>query len=249
MFATGTLDISDMSFDILNQNSNFSLQAKGRKVGIMVEDCKDGSIPIVRTTTQYSDAPTLLTSAHYSIVDAIRKTMNMPLHFNNVMVEIYTNEYSTMGFHTDQAIDLENDSYICIFTCYQKPNAKNIRKLLIVNKQTEEKSEIKMQHNSFILFSTKTNMLHKHSIILDDESKKADDSEFMNITFRLSKTFIRFDENGAPHLPNGKVLRKATPDEQKQFYLIKGKENRKYDFKNPDIDFTISDSDMMSIKK
>ena len=41
---------------------------------------------------------------------------------------------STMKYHSDQALDLADNSYICIFSCYDNPI--NLRTLRIKNKLT-----------------------------------------------------------------------------------------------------------------
>ena len=56
---------------------------------------------------------------------------------NNVLIEIDNNDYSKMGLHSHQCLDLEYDSHICFSSCY-KFNS-NPSKLLIKDK---EKCEI-----------------------------------------------------------------------------------------------------------
>lgn len=83
--------------------------------------------------------------------------------------------------------------------------------------------KISMIHNSIIIFSTKTNKHHKHKIILDNMS---DDSEWMGVTFRLSKTFVSFDDKGIQHLANGSILRGVTDGESSYFMISKTKKTR-----------------------
>ena len=91
----------------------------GRQSGVLV-DCHDALIPIVRTTTRYEKAPLSFSALHYEIIDKTRKVSGMPhLAFNNAMIEIYTNDYRKMRYHTDQALDLADDSFIGLFSCYE----------------------------------------------------------------------------------------------------------------------------------
>ena len=53
------------------------------------------------------------------------------------MVEIYSYEYKTMRFHSDQALDLEPNSWICIYSIYSNPElTTSIRKLITQSKLT-----------------------------------------------------------------------------------------------------------------
>ena len=51
------------------------------------------------------------------------------------MIEIYDSKYCKMGFHTDQSLDLQENSYIGIFSCYNDPTTKDLRKLKVKNKE------------------------------------------------------------------------------------------------------------------
>ena len=109
--------------------------------------------------------------------------------FNNALIEIYDSTYCSMGFHSDQSLDLANESYICIFSCYNNSNTKYIRKLIIKDKITNVRSTYILEHNSIIVFPLSTNSKYLHKIILD---KNGSDDIWLGITFRLSKTLINF---------------------------------------------------------
>jgi hypothetical protein len=231
-------------FDMLANPKYYSINPYGRKVGIVV-DMQNDIIPIIRTTTIYPSPPLKFDSIHFEIINKIQNLCPFAkLHFNNAMMEIYTNNYKTMSYHTDQALDLQEKSYICIFSCYKNPNAKNIRKLYVKNKITNESCEYNFYNNSFLLFSTETNKNHVHKIILNNTS---DNSEWIGITFRLSKTFIKFDEKNIPRFLNNQILRIANEEEIQQFRQYKNLENITVDFIYPEIDFSISPSDLMKI--
>jgi hypothetical protein len=236
------------SFDILKSESQFSCEGKGRIVGISILPDSHGNIPIIRTTTKFPLAPNLFPNSYHFVIDNIKlDTQNPNLQFNNAMVEVYDNSYCKMGFHTDQALDLADNSYICLFSCYENPNAKNIRILHIVNKETKEEKKIPLLHNSYTIFSTTTNKKHVHKIVLENAQKDLDDSEWFGLTLRQSKTYISFNKQNEPLLPNGRLLRIANEDECREFFRLKGEENNKADFVYPEIDYTISDSDLVKI--
>jgi len=153
-----------------------------------------------------------------------------------------------MDFHTDQSLDLKEDSYICLFSCYENGNETNetntLRKLKILNKKTNELSEIALKNNSAVLFSTSTNHKFQHKIILESDKSI---NRWLGITFRLSKTFVKFINN-KPYINDSDIsFKMASDDEKKAFYKQRGKENSNIEHTYPDINYTISKSDLMDI--
>ena len=132
-----------------------------------------------------------------------------------------------MGFHSDQALDLADNSYIAIYSCYEKQdiyvNLSNLRKLVLKNKKTSELSEIMMEPNSVIIFSTEFNKQYLHKIILENNTNTNtntnNNNRWFGITFRLSKTFIQHI-NGMPvfHGTNN-ILKIANDEEIKNFNI------------------------------
>lgn len=219
-------------FKILSSITKFEDITKGRQ-GAIIIDSHNNTIPIVRTTTIYKNENQPFLRIHRNMIDIIKKITKLPLEFNNAMVEIYTQEYKTMGYHSDQALDLADDSYICIFSCYDEP-ACNVRKLQIKNKITNECSEVSLDNNSIVLFSTSTNKQHLHRIVLEGEC-----SDWLGITFRLSKTYIEYI-NKVPYFCSNKLeLLAATSEEKKEFYKLRSKENKEVNFVYPEINYTI----------
>jgi hypothetical protein len=136
------------------------------------------------------------------------------------------------------------DSYICLFSCYNhSPNPSDIRKLQIKEKNTKKNSERILDQNSIVIFSTSINRKYLHKIVL--ESNKSD-NKWLGITFRLSKTFVHFN-NKLPLLSSGKMLVLANDDLRKQFLKYRKLENLQVDFIYPEIDYTISKSDLLPI--
>ena len=52
---------------------------------------------------------------HYDIIENIKKISGIDVKLNNALIEIYGSKYCTMGYHSDQSLDLDEKSYICIF--------------------------------------------------------------------------------------------------------------------------------------
>lgn len=239
MFETFDLKFKHNVFPTLESSCEFEDVTTDRK-GTNIIDCKDDLIPIVRTTSVYTKPVQKFSNIHHEIIDKIRSISYKNLRFNNALVEIYDSKYRIMGYHSDQALDLEENSYICIFSCYQDP-AASPRKLKIKNKTSLECSELSLDHNSIVLFSTTTNRNHLHKIVLEAEVS----SRWLGITFRLSKTYIQF-MNEIPYFHGtDKILTIANEEEKKEFFKCRGKENSSVMYYYLDIYYTISVSDTL----
>lgn len=244
MFVKFTLDLSTNLFKQLSESIQFEDITNGRKAANLV-DFKNNLIPIVRTTTIYQNSSQKFLSIHYDIIDTINKTLkNDKLEFNNALIEIYNSQYCKMGYHTDQSLDLDEKSHICIFSCYDNPDTKDLRKLKIQSKITNDCIDIVMDHNSIIIFSVDTNHKHLHKIILEQNTSN---NTWLGITFRKSKTFIYFN-NELPYFSNKKLLTLADDKQKKEMYKCKGIENSKIEYDYPEMNYTISNGDMIPIK-
>lgn len=151
-----------------------------------------------------------------------------------------------MGAHSDQALDLEAESYIALFSCYKHPElATPPRTLVVMSKDDSSPTfEIPLTHNSMVVFSLDTNRRFKHKIVLD-LSGRVPENEWLGITYRSSKTFVQFRDEQA-FLENGTRLTLANGDQTRQFYKLSGQENRETDFTYPALPFSISESDMLA---
>ena len=148
-------------FKKLSQNIEFEEIVLGRTGAILVNDKLN--IPLIRTTTQYKMPAQKFLPIHQDIISEINKQFSYKITFNNALTEIYDSRYIKMGYHSDQSLDLDDNSYIGLFSCYDDPTY--IRKLLIKEKSTGICSEILLEHNSVVLFSTTTNRNFLHKII------------------------------------------------------------------------------------
>jgi hypothetical protein len=161
--------------------------------------------------------------------------------FNNGLIEVYDRNYTKMGFHSDQALDLDRDSYIGVFSCYEQPGGQ-VRKLVVQDKVSGEEFAYLMTHHSVVLFSVENNTKFVHKIVLDGEPHS--DNRWLGITFRTSKTYIQFDGEVA-RFANGAVLELADKLQEKEFYTLRGAENRSIGFEYPELVYTINKADRM----
>lgn len=228
-------------YNELKDNLDFDNITKGR-IGSIIVDSKTKPA-IVRTTTVYNKPASLFKKIHKQIICDIKSTFrDYNVHFNNAMVELYTPEYKKMGFHTDQTLDLDNHSYICIFSTYENnsDDPNDHRTLIVKNKESGKITKIKMKNNCAILFSVEENKKHVHKIVLESNSAT---SNWIGVTLRLSKTYIDAENFTIDNIP----LTLATDEEKKQFMIMKSKENKEIDWNYPTINFTISPSDLMKV--
>ena len=218
---------------------------KGRQGAVLVKPERDGSVPIVRTTTKYNSPAQIFPPAVKDLADQIQHQATVPVSFNNVLAEVYNEEYARMGFHSDQAQDLLDGSCIALFSCYADPKKPFNRKLVVEPKEDNpngEKFEIPLTHNSVIVFSLDTNRRFRHKIVLDH--RQPADNEWMGLTFRTSKTLVRY-EGDQTLLADGTPLKLLGPDPDRTVYRMRGKENKEVDFHYPALDVTLSESDLV----
>jgi len=256
MFKKRILDIENNSFEELSKSAEFEDIVKGRQGAVLV-NYENELIPLIRTTSKYATPVQKFLPIHDEIMNKIKETFKETLdqnseglndiQFNNAMIEIYDSRYRKMRFHTDQSLDLKENSYICLFSCYENASQSpaDIRKLKIKNKTTDQHFEVLLENNSAVLFSTSINQQHLHKIILESTTST---NKWLGITFRLSKTFVKFIDGVAHLIPSNKILRIGTDDEKKNFMICKGHENSSCEYVYPEIYYTISTSDTMPVQ-
>lgn len=244
-FRQYALPIKNNLFEELLASVRFENVGKGRQGNVLVKLDKARGTPIVRTTTKYDGSAQYFGSVHMNLAQQIQKRASLSVDFNNALIEHYTNAYANMGFHSDQALDLEDGSSIAIFSCYKYPKlANSSRKLVIKSKEPSGGTiEIPLIHNSFVLFSLDTNRRFKHKILLN-RSACSPENEWLGITFRTSKTFVRFRNEGT-YFEDGTLLTLANDDQRREFYSLRSRENKEMNFTYPWITYTISKSDIM----
>lgn len=217
---------------------------KGRQGAVLTRVDETGGVPLIRTTARYSSPAQRFRPVHERLAQRIQERAALPVAFNNALVESYTNAYTTMGSHSDQALDLADKSFIAVFSCYQHPEAGPPRKLIVEAKEPDgEKFEVPLTHNSVVTFSVESNRRLRHRIVLNKPAPAAD-NQWLGVTFRTSKTFVRF-RDGHAYLPQGTRLVPADEEQQREFYRLRRRENRETDFFYPSLTYTVSESDLM----
>ncbi|MFI1105084.1 hypothetical protein [Streptomyces melanogenes] len=232
------------TFTELSASVHWEDAGKGRRGAVLTKIDEASGVPLVRTTTQYSNPAQRFQAVHERLAQRIQERAALPVGFNNALIESYTNAYTTMGSHSDQALDLADESFIAVFSCYQHPEATPPRKLIFEPKGSDgEKFEIPLAHNSVVMFSVDLNRRLRHKIVLDT-CVQAADNQWLGVTFRTSKTFVRFHD-GQPHLAQGVRLTSADEEQRREFYQLRRRENKETDFIYPLLTYTISESDLM----
>ncbi|MFI9362036.1 hypothetical protein ACIG5E_13390 [Kitasatospora sp. NPDC053057] len=197
---------------------------KGRRGTTLTKPDETGGVPLVRTTSQYANPAQHFRPIHECLAQQIQQRAGLPLAFNNALFESYTNAYTTMGSHSDQALDLADESFIAVLSCYRDPEAGPPRKLIVESKGSDgERFEIPLTHNSFVAFSVGSNRRLRHKIVLDKPVPAADNL-WLGVTFRTSKTLVRF-RDGHPYLPQGARLTTADDEQRREFYQLRRREN------------------------
>jgi hypothetical protein len=152
-------------FETLIKSVTFETFPNGRQSTILVKTL-NGLIPLVRSTTNYSHPYQTFSPYHSELANEIASfianNQNVsPISFNNTMIELYANQYKSMKYHTDQSLDLENESWICLFSCYSDPTSKFTKRILrIKNKISGVEKDITLENNSIVFFNTETNNNH-----------------------------------------------------------------------------------------
>ena len=241
-------------FNELCSAVDFEELGKGRKGNHLVR-LEDEHIPLVRTTSKYNKPAHRFSAAHHSIAQTIIATAQQEeelkgasVSFNNALIEVYEKSYHKMKYHSDQALDLDEDSYVALYSCYEHPDEVSLplmRRLRIRDKATNEEHEFLLENHSVVLFSLATNSRYQHKIILDTSTNKKDvlnENRWLGITFRQSKTIIQF-KKGLPYFKNGEQLKLADENQQREFYMLRGEENKSMNFQYPWIGYTLSKSD------
>jgi hypothetical protein len=227
------------SFEDAMASVRFGEGTKGRRGAVLVEPDASG-VPIVRTTTPYTAAAQLFRPLHARLARAIRETGLLPQPFNNALVEHYTSAYAKMKRHSDQAQDLADGSWIAVYSCYREPQLPS-RRLVVYPKASGSAFEVPLEHGSVVAFSVETNQRFTHAIRL---RSPAPENEWFGITFRTSKTFLRFID-GRATLPHEVSLTLASGDERRELLQMRRRENEETDFVYPPTSYTLSESDLL----
>ncbi|MFF1902639.1 hypothetical protein [Kitasatospora sp. NPDC058218] len=231
-------------FAELSASARLEGVGKGRRGAVLARIDEAGGVPLVRTTARYGSPTQRFRSVHERLAREIQERAALSVGFNNALIESYTNACTTMGSHSDQALDLADESFIAVFSCYQHPEASPPRKLIFESKGSDgERFEIPLAHHGVVVFSVESNRRLRHKIVLDTPVRTAD-NQWLGVTLRTSKTFVRF-RDGQVCLPQGARLMSADDEQRREFYRLRRRENKETDFSYPLLTYTISESDLM----
>lgn len=217
---------------------------KGRQGAVLTKPEDTRGVPIVRTTTKYAAPAQCFKPVHDRLARRIQEAASLSVDFNNALIENYTGAYTTMGAHSDQALDLADGSFIAVFSCYEHPALTNsVRKLLVEPKEGGERVAVPLAHNTAVVFSLGANRRLRHKIVLD-APPRAPENRWLGVTFRVSKTFVT-SRDGRTFFADGSPLTLADEGQRREFYHLRGRENAETDFTYPRIAYTISESDLV----
>ncbi|WP_031014677.1 hypothetical protein [Streptomyces sp. NRRL F-5727] len=245
-----TLPAEGDPFAELMASAHLEDVGKGRTGAVLSRIDATGGVPLVRTTTRYAGPAQRFQPVHERLARRIQERAAIPVAFNNALMESYTNAYRRMGAHSDQALDLADASFIAVYSCYRFPEADPQRKLIVESKESaDERYEIPLAHHSVVAFSVDANRRLRHRIVWDAPAASQGrapepDNPWLGVTFRTSKTVIRFDE-GHARLPQGERLTLADEEQAREFYRLRRRENDETDFTYPPLTYTISESDLL----
>jgi len=234
-------------FRELSESAHLEDLGKGRRGAVLTRIDATGGVPFVRTTTRYGRPAQPFRAVHERLARRIQERAGLPVAFDNALIEHYTDAYRTMGSHSDQALDLAEESSIAVFSCYENPEAAPSRKLVFETKGPEpETFEIPLVHHGVVAFSVATNRRLRHKIVRDapDAPAGAPDNPWLGLTFRTSATLLRF-RDGHAHLPDGTRLTVADEEQARAFYRLRRRENEETDFVYPPLTYTVSPSDLL----
>ncbi|MFJ8041083.1 hypothetical protein ACIRBX_11320 [Kitasatospora sp. NPDC096147] len=244
-FGTHSLPVDRDLFSELSASVAWEELGKGRRGAVLTRVDGSGAVPLVRTTTRYGSPAQRFRPLHEELARLVQECAALPRALDNALVELYTNAYATMGAHSDQALDLAEDSHVAVLSCYRFPEPVPSRKLIVEPKDPAdgERFEIPLAHHGVVTFSTTANRRFRHRIVLD-RSARTPDNLWLGVTFRSSKTAVRY-RDGHAHLPDGSRLLLADEEQQRAFHLLRRRENQETDFDYPRLAHTVSASDLL----
>ncbi len=248
--AAYTLPAETTVYDELLAASRLEEVAAGRHARVIVRVGAEGAVPIVRTTTRYRGPARAFGAVHDRLAQQIRKRAALAHGFNNLLVELYTDAYTTMAGHCDQALDLADDSAIAIFSCYRRPESVESARVLVVEGKEPGAGatfEIPLLHNRVVVFSLGTNRRFRHKIIMQPGAR-AGGNDWLGVTFRTSKTLVHHRDR-APTFVDGAPLTLATEDQARAFFQLRRRENHELAFRYPPVPYSISESDLLPVER
>ncbi len=237
------------SFGELAGSVRWEELGKGRRGAVLAQPDEARGVPLVRTTTRYQTPAQPLGAVHARLARLVERAASLGVGFNHALIERYERGYASMGAHSDQALDLEDGSWIALVSCYEHPDRlQSMRKLVVEPKAAGgEPFEVVLGHQRVVVFSVGANGRFRHKIILD-APPNAPENLWVGVTFRTSKTFLRLRGERA-HLSDDTPLTLADEAQQREFFQLRRRENQEIGFVYPRIGYTISESDLRPLQR
>ena len=241
-FRTYTISTRGDLFAELSASARLEDLGKGRRGAVLVVSDGPRGVPIVRTTTAYTLPTQCFGPLHAALSRQIHACASLALPFNNALLEVYTGAYTTMGAHSDQALDLDDAGEIAVFSCYEHPEVEPSRRLIVESKEPGGPSFVlPLLHGRVVVFSADTTRRVRHRIVPDPAG--APGNRWLGLTFRTSKTWVHIHD-GQPCLADGTPLTLANDEERREFLRLRRQENQETHFVYPRVRCTLSPSDL-----
>jgi hypothetical protein len=200
-------------------------------------------VPIVRTTTAYTLPAQCFRPIHTALARQIRACASLAIPFNNALLEVYTRAYTTMGAHSDQALDLDDAGEIALFSCYEHPEAGPSRRLMVESKEPGGPS-----FAIPLVPRPRRRVLRRHQsqVPPPDRAGPRDRSSRQplargHVSHLEDLVHLR---DGQPRLADGAPLTLASDEERREFLRLRRRENQETDFVYPRVTCTLSPSDL-----
>ncbi len=234
-------------FELLSQDAPFESVARGRR-GTVLLDVRGPHVPVVRSTTAYAGPHATFREPHRTLAAAVAERCGggPRAAFNNALIELYDHRYRSMRAHTDQALDLAPDSFICLFSCYSRPDTTDIRALTVRHKVSGEERTLMLPHLSALVFTTATNLKHVHKIVAPSATHD-EESAWLGLTLRVSSRAVTYSDGNAWLCPGVPLLLAAQGSEElTELFRMRKAENTSVECPYPaHYNITISPSDLL----
>jgi hypothetical protein len=242
---------TNLTYSDLLQDLDLETIRDGRQQTTLVCLTPTGLVPLVRSTTSCKYPAQPIKPVHAQLMAEILSQLELAgvsTSFNHIMLERYSSDYRKMRYHSDQALDLAEDSYIAIFSRYPVPPFPGRELQLVIRTKANPQYEqiIPLTDRSLIYFSVADNRLYQHKLVLkSDQQLAVPDQPWLGLTMRCARTLLRFI-NEIPYFTDQQaMLVLATPTQAKECLSYRHAENTKTDFRYPILTYTLSVGDTL----
>ena len=154
-------------------------------------------VPLARSTTSYKNPLAPMRGAVRAVAEGLARAHGQaPAFYNTALAEVYDARYATMGYHSDQAQDLEPGTHIAVYSCYASAPADPARppRVLLVKPKAAPPGtvpwRVPLPHHAAVCFDLAANRTHVHSIRLNREAPDHADNDWYGLTLRRSRSAV-----------------------------------------------------------